>query len=240
MKNILIIDPNHSLSLESMTVLEEYNIKFKIEDDFRKLKNRAGYELYRISSYDAILIDLNIDNKKGLVICNKIRHYGFDKSIFAFDSVDDLDYMKFAIQNGADEYIKVPISNSELIYRIVQSEIKKEIKHDQIKVPIDIDFNVNKDIITHGLITIDKSKMEVFYNDIMIQLTRKEYELFLILAESFNKVLSKDELKNELYGSKSVKRSSIDFLINRIRNKLDRIHNCTTIKTVVGIGYIYC
>ena len=40
MKNILIVDPNHTLSIESMTILEEYNIKLNLEHDFRKLKNK--------------------------------------------------------------------------------------------------------------------------------------------------------------------------------------------------------
>ncbi|MDD5571085.1 MAG: response regulator transcription factor [Bacteroidales bacterium] len=173
---------------------------------------------------DLIILDVMMPGMDGIETCREIKQINILKNILIiFLSARAEDYSQIAgYDAGADDYITKPIK-----LRILISKIKALLKRfslDEIKTNI-IDF---------GEIKIDKENYTVVKKNINISLPKKEFELLVFLASKPNRLFTRDEIMNRVWGTSTiVGERTLDVHIRKLREKLGD----DLIKTVKGVGF---
>lgn len=175
---------------------------------------------------DLIILDIMMPVMDGIEACQELKQLpALNKTIIAFLTARTEDYSQIAgFDAGADDFIKKPIRPNVFITRIKALLRRKKQFED--------DSNV---IIVKDLI-IDKDKYLVVKNGHKTQLPKKEFELLHFLTSKPNKVFSREEIYNKVWGDEViVGERTIDVHIKKIREKI----GFGSIKTFKGVGYSY-
>jgi len=173
---------------------------------------------------EIILLDVMMPEMDGIEACRLIREIpSLKNSRIIFLSARNEDYTQLsAFDAGADDYISKPVKPKILLKKI--SSIFKRIHKKDNKIQL----------IDLGEIKIDRNKYLVFINKNEIQLPKKEFELFFLLASKPGNVFSRDEIMNKVWGSDVIVGDrTIDVHIRKLREKIGDLY----FKTVKGIGY---
>ena len=173
---------------------------------------------------EIILLDVMMPEMDGIEACRLIREIpSLKNSRIIFLSARNEDYTQLsAFDAGADDYISKPVKPKILLKKI--SSIFKRIHKKENKIQL----------IDLGEIKIDRNKYLVFINKNEIQLPKKEFELFFLLASKPGNVFSRDEIMNKVWGSDVIVGDrTIDVHIRKLRVKIGDLY----FKTVKGIGY---
>ncbi len=166
-----------------------------------------------LSAIEEIRKDPKIGNLPIIVLTAK------DKE---FDKVIGLD-------RGADDYMTKPFSVLELAAR-VRSQLRRESGR-EAKQP---------DSMKEGDLTICPETREVYLRDQLIHLTLKEYELLKYLMENKSRVVTREQILNQIWGYEYEGESrTLDMHIRSLRQKLED-GNAEMIRTVRGVGYRFC
>lgn len=178
---------------------------------------------------DLAIFDVMLPQMDGLTAVKKIRQMSAisQMSIMMLTAKDSEIDKVLGLDGGADDYMTKPFGVLELTARI--RSLLRRCKSKQI---------MSRDnIISFNNITINTSIREVKKNDIPLELTFKEYELLIYLIDNKNRVVSRDELLDKIWGVNFVSETrTLDMHIRTLRQKLDDSdHSC--IKTIRGVGY---
>ena len=180
MKSILIVEdePNISDFIKGELEYEGYNVSIK-ED------GRKGLEEALRNEYDLIILDVMLPSMNGFEICRRLKREKQSPVIMlsAKDSVMD---KVNGLQIGADDYIAKPFAIEELLARI--------------EVVFRRQDSLNNSIVKFKDIVINKSSRSVKRNGNEISLTNKEYELLMILVDNKDKVVTREELLEKIWG----------------------------------------
>ena len=171
-----------------------------------------------------ILMDVMMPEMSGIEACSEIKQIDeLSETMIIFLSARSEDYTQIsAYDAGADDYISKPIKPKILLKKI--SNIAKKIKSNK-NIPIVLDL---------GSIKINREEYLVTQNKNEIMLPRKEFELLFLLASKPEKVFTRDEIMNKVWGTQVVVGDrTIDVHIRKLREKIGDKH----IKTLKGVGY---
>ena len=217
MYKILIIDDDLDL-LEMLTdALEDAQYDVTAIDSFEDFVPQEA------NIHDVIILDVMMPNIDGFEICQILRKYTINPIIFLTAKVEEYDIVK-GLNLGADDYITKPFSVKALLAR-VDAHIRRE--HD---------FTDRKEF-TISEVKFDFYKKSVSYRGNIINLTKKEYELCLLLATHENRVYTREEIYTIFYNIDSCAEFRvITQFIYQIRKKLLK-YNIDPIESVWGIGY---
>lgn len=191
---------------------------------------REGLALAINEEWDLILLDLMLPEISGLEVCRRLRPIKNIPVIImtARDSVMD---RVAGLDLGADDYIVKPFAIEELLARI--RAVLRRIGIEEGQRQVRQTKLVYRDII------VEKENRTVKRADELIELTKREYELLVILMENINNVLSRVELLNKVWGYKTeVETNVVDVYVRYLRNKIDTPDQPSYIQTVRGTGYV--
>jgi len=219
---MLIADDNTAIS----SILAEYAKK----DGFTTIiaKDGAGaLRLFKDQSPDVILLDVMMPEIDGFEVCREIRKTSVVPIIMVTARGEDFEKI-MGLDIGADDYIVKPFSPGEVMAR-VRAMLRRIEKISTVSINI---YNISN-------LVINLDEYNVLVNDINIALTKKEIELLWTLTTNPNKVFSRDNLLNNLWGYDYYGDSrTVDSHIKRLRAKLDeQEHSGWDIKTIWGVGY---
>ena len=173
---------------------------------------------------DIILMDVMMPEMSGIEACSEIRKIDqLSNTIIIFLSARSEDYTQIsAYDAGADDYISKPVKPKILLKKI--SNIAKKIKSE----------NTYSKILDFGSLKINREKYLVVKNKNEILLPRKEFELLFLLGSKPEKVFTREEIMNKVWGSLDIVGDrTIDVHIRKLREKIGEKH----IKTIKGVGY---
>ena len=173
---------------------------------------------------DIILMDVMMPEMSGIEACSEIRKIDkLSNTIIIFLSARSEDYTQIsAYDAGADDYISKPVKPKILLKKI--SNIAKKIKSE----------NTYSKILDFGSLKINREKYLVINNKNEILLPRKEFELLFLLGSKPEKVFTREEIMNKVWGSLDIVGDrTIDVHIRKLREKIGEKH----IKTIKGVGY---
>lgn len=194
---------------------------------------REGLQSALDNDWDIILLDLMVPGLNGLEICRRIRQVKKTPIIMmtARDSVID---RVAGLDHGADDYIVKPFAIEELLARIRSIFRRIEFENEQAQ-----DEDTQQTIVTYKDLSIEKENHVVRRGNEVIELTKREYELLLILMENINVVLARDLLLQKVWGYETqIETNVVDVYIRYLRNKIDRPGDESYIQTVRGTGYV--
>jgi len=220
LQNILIADDNKQI----VFILEEYAKK----DGFTVTIAGDGEEALKKAlndPFDIILLDVMMPKMDGFAVCREIRKNSTVPIIMITARSEDFERI-MGLDNGADDYIVKPFSPGEVMARI-RAILRRIGKDGGTKI-----FNF-------GSLSVNLDEYITKVNGKKIALTKKEMELLWILATNKNKVFSRDQLLNSLWGYDYFGDDrTVDSHIKRLRAKLGKVpHPDWDIKTIWGVGY---
>lgn len=189
-----------------------------------------GLKLALSDSFNLIILDIMLAHIDGLEICRRVRKVSNVPILLVSAKKDEMDKI-MGLGIGADDYIVKPFSPSELVARVTAHINRYErLTNTQDKTNTIIEIDSLK---------IDKESRRVYVNGNEITFTNKEFDLLAYLAESPDKVFSKEELFRIIWGYDSMgETSTVTVHVNRIRDKLfSQDKNFEYVNTVWGKGY---
>lgn len=175
-----------------------------------------------------LLLDVSLPGMDGFAVCREVRKIG-SLPILIISARDGKEDMLNGFRLGADDYIGKPVDPDLLVAKIRSLLTRAYGAHGE------------REILSSGDVTIDKTRRKVYKKGVCIELNGKEYELLLLLAENPGKTLDKDFLFNRIWGMDSFSENqTLTVHIKMLRNKIeDDPRRPEHIKTVWGVGYRY-
>ncbi len=224
MQNILIADDNPDIT----DVLALYAKK----EEFEPIIATDGEEAIRLfhqCNPAVVLLDVMMPKEDGYEVCRKIRAKSDVPVILITARGEDFEKI-MGLDIGADDYIVKPFSPSEVMARVraVLRRMSKKEKEQE-----------SENLLTISNLVINLDEYTLHIGDKKISLTKKEIETMWTLANNPNKVFTRDNLLDSLWGFDYFGDSrTVDSHIKRLRAKLDIVeHPAWSIKTIWGVGY---
>ncbi len=226
MKKILIIEDEITIAELQRDYLEVNGFSVDIQQ-----QGDIGLKKALEESYDLIILDLMLPMMDGFEICRQIRKVKDIPILMISAKKEDVDKIR-GLGLGADDYITKPFSPSELVAR-VKAHLSR---YDRLSTNKN---NGEKEEIKIRGLSIDKTSRRVFVNEREITLTTKEFDLLTLLASNPNRVYTKDELFDKVWGMESLGDiATVTVHIRRVREKIELDpSNPKYIHTIWGVGY---
>jgi len=222
----LIADDNADITqvLAAYTTKEGYNPVIAADGE-------EALRLFDETSPSAVLLDVMMPKIDGYEVCRKIREKSNVPIILVtargegFEKIMGLDI-------GADDYIVKPFEPSELIARINSHFRRSYVFTKNIVNTINCDREVNN-------LKISIKTHKVYYGNIEIELTPKEFDILWLLMEEPGKVYNMDDIHYKIWGDKVLENEVNPVMVHvrRIRSKFEKIGLKSVILTVWGVGY---
>lgn len=224
MQYILIADDNQDIT----DVLSAYAEK----EGFEPIIAADGEEaVNKFNEYNpaVVLLDVMMPKEDGYEVCRKIRNKSNVPVILITARGEDFERI-MGLDIGADDYIVKPFSPSEVMAR-VRAVMRRMTKSDVV--------TKSENTLSVGNLEINLEEYTLYIDGTKMSMTKKEIETMWTLASNPNKVFTRDNLLDSLWGFDYFGDSrTVDSHIKRLRAKLDKIeHPSWNIKTIWGVGY---
>lgn len=210
-------------------------IRFSLEQDGMEVDcaydGEEALKLARENAYDMILLDVMLPKYDGFQVCQQIRDFSDVPVVMLTAKGDDMDKI-LGLEYGADDYITKPFNILEVKARI-KAIMRRTGKRDS-KV-------VTDKVIMKRDMKIDCESRRVFIGEKEINLTAKEFDLLELLAMNPNKVYSRENLLNIVWGYEYPGDArTVDVHIRRLREKIERNPSDPKyVYTKWGVGYYF-
>ena len=204
-------------------------VKFNLENEGYEVEcaydGASAVELARNGRFDLIILDVMMPELDGQEACMRIREFSNVPIIMLTAKSEVFDRIQ-GLEMGADDYIVKPFEMKELIARINAVLRRTEIPNDTSKR------------LTFDKLVIDLDSYELIVDGKKIDTPPKELELLYHLASTPNRVYTRNQLLDEVWGFDYFGDSrTVDVHIKRLREKIENVSSQWALKTVWGVGY---
>ena len=177
------------------------------------------------NEYDAIILDVLLPGKSGILVCRSIRERGNQVPILMLTALDAVEHRIAGLDSGADDYLTKPFDFGELLARLrALTRRRGEVMTPRIVV---------------GDLVIDTLRHSVSRNGREITLTAKEFAFLLHLARSAGRVVTRAELMAHVWDdTRNTYSNIIDVYASRLRRKIDEGEKVQLFTTLRGTGFV--
>ena len=220
---ILIVDDEENICELVRLYIEKEGFDAIIANDGQEAVAKFNKE-----KPDLILLDIMLPINDGWQVCREIRAQSKVPIIMLTAKGETFDKV-LGLELGADDYVVKPFEPKELIARI-RAVLRRSADS--------VDEKADEDELSFDGLKINQSTYEVYIDDKKVEMPPKEFELLYFLAKNTNKVFTRDQLLDEIWGYEFFGDSrTVDVHIKRIREKLEGENRTWALKTVWGVGY---
>lgn len=171
-------------------------------------------------------MDIMLPGIDGIQLTKMMRFKKIHTPILMLSALSDTDDKVNALDSGADDYLVKPFHFKELISRVNALTRRTKFNYDKVET-----------LYTLGSLAINPEEHKVTENDVLIDLSPREYKLLLFLLENRNKVMSRTQILNAVWGINYDNNTNVvDVYISYLRNKIEQNHKF--IHTIKGTGYM--
>ena len=219
-RNILVVEDDRNISELIRMYLEKEGFEVRLAYDGGK-----AVEEYDKRAPDMVLLDIMLPVMDGWGVCAHIREKG-KTPIIMLTAKSDVGDRITGLEMGADDYLVKPFEMKELMARINAVLRRSEIPDD------------TKKRLTFDKLVIDLDSYELLVDGKKIDTPPKELELLYHLASTPNRVYTRNQLLDEVWGFDYFGDSrTVDVHIKRLREKVEGVSDQWELKTVWGVGY---
>ncbi|MBP3319541.1 MAG: response regulator transcription factor [Ruminiclostridium sp.] len=219
-RKVLIVEDESNIAELVNLYLKKEGYETLVAEDGGK-----ALELYRVFRPDLVLLDIMLPVMDGWAVCAKIRETDSTPIIMLTAKGETIDKVA-GLEMGADDYIVKPFEMKELLARV----------HAVLRRLGDEDVKARRLAFDGLVINLDSYELEV--KGTRIDTPPKELELLFHLASSPNRVFTRNQLLDEVWGFDYFGDSrTVDVHIKRLREKLEGVSDQWSLKTVWGVGY---
>lgn len=191
------------------------------------LDGRRALEIFREGGIDLAILDIMMPKADGVTVCREIRKESKMPVIMLTAKGETFDKV-LCLDLGADDYIVKPFEGKELVAR-VKAVLRRTLPEDT--------ENTEK-IVSYENITVNLTNYELIINGSSMDIPPKELELLYYLASHPNRVFTREQLLEDVWGFDYYGDSrTVDVHIKRIREKIEGLSEKWTLKTVWSVGY---
>src|SRR5437016_4021783 len=221
MEKILVVEDDRTVqnALKRLFASSGYNVEIA-------RTGTAGLESVRTALPSAVILDLRLPGMAGQDVCREIKNTAPALPVVVLSASTDVVDKVLLLEIGADDYVTKPFSPRELLAR-VRAAMRRTSR------------SALTDAFAFGSISVDFAKMEVLRSGQSLPLTAQEFRLLKFFAQNPGRVLSRDELLNEVWGYQDYPSTrTVDNHIWKLRSKLeDDPDRPLHFQTVHGAGY---
>ncbi|MFT3980470.1 MAG: response regulator transcription factor [Ferruginibacter sp.] len=186
-----------------------------------------GFNMAIASSFDVIILDIMLPRMSGMELCRQIREKKIQTPILFLTALGTTENIVAGLNAGGDDYLVKPFNFAELEARIYSLNRRNNIAAQQ------------DESIKIGLLSVDLQSKLVHYNGEFINLTSTEYRLLEYFFNNRNRVLSRIEILEHVWGIDfNMGTNVVDVYVNYLRKKVDKDSSQKLIHTVIGMGYM--
>ena len=206
-------------------------LKLYFENEGYKIKTAydgvEGLNTFKIYNPDLVLLDIMMPKKDGWQVCREIREIS-PKPVIMITAKGEVFDKVLGLELGADDFIVKPFDMKELSARI-KAVLRRFNAHSKTN---------DDEVVKFENIEISLQKYELKLNGKAIDIPPKELELLYFLASNCNRVFTRDQLLDKVWGFDYLGDSrTVDVHVKRLREKLEGISDKWVLKTVWGVGY---
>jgi len=218
---LLIIEDELDITNLMLKYFKREGYHCEVAASFKEgLKKLISYE------YDCVIVDLNLPGGDGMELVHSIRRDDNQTGVIITSARDTIDDRIVGLEAGADDYLTKPFHLSEL-----NARIKAVLRRKTNQFSQEMDF---------GELKIMLDERNVYANNTILKLTKKEFDILVYLARNKNRVVTKDSIAEYLWGDYMEDVASFDFIyahVKNLRKKLSEAGCGEFLKTIYGIGY---
>ena len=186
-----------------------------------------GLSLFKVYDPDLVLLDIMMPRKDGWQVCREIREVS-PKPVIMITAKGEVFDKVLGLELGADDFMVKPFDMKELSARI-KAVLRRFNAHSK---------TMDDEIVRFENIEVSLQKYELKLNDKAIDIPPKELELLYFLASNCNRVFTRDQLLDKVWGFDYLGDSrTVDVHVKRLREKLEGVSDKWVLKTVWGVGY---
>lgn len=219
---ILVVDNDSTISdlLKIYFTNEGYDVKTAAD-------GMEGLAYFKMFEPDLVLLDVMLPQKDGWQVCREIREMS-SKPIIIISAKGEVFDKVLGLELGADDYLVKPFDIKELSARV-----KAVLRRCQMHTG-----HSDEEVIKFENIEISLQKYELKLRGKSVDIPPKELELLYFLASNYNRVFTRDQLLDKVWGFDYLGDSrTVDVHVKRLREKLEGISDKWVLKTVWGVGY---
>ena len=218
---ILVVEDDRAVQKALIRLFEAEGYAVQIAPD-----GNAAVEIFRSSVPSAVVLDLRLPGISGREVCREFKQSSPAVPIIVLSATSDVSDKVLLLELGADDYVTKPFSPRELLAR-VRAALRRTLRP-QIT-----------ERFSFGDVSIDFTKMEILREGRTIALTAQEFKTLKFMAQNAERVITRDELLNEVWGYHNYPSTrTVDNHILKLRQKLEKDPgNPVHFRTVHGVGY---
>ena len=221
-KRILVIDDDTNICELLRVYLENEGYEVKVAND-----GVEGITLFKSCDPDLVLLDIMLPKKDGWEVCRQIRECS-SKPVIMITAKGEVFDKVLGLELGADDFVVKPFDMKELSARIravLRRANSREREH-------------SNDVIKFDNIEINMDEYTLKLKGKSVDIPPKELDLIHYLASNYNRVFTRDQLLDKVWGYDFAGDSrTVDVHIKRLREKLEGVSDKWVLKTVWGVGY---
>jgi len=218
---ILVVEDDPAVQKALRRLFETEGYAVETQSD-----GKSALDSFHASAPAAIVLDLRLPKVSGRDVCKEIKSIAPGLPVVVLSAASDVSDKVLLLELGADDYVTKPFSPRELLARI-----RAALRHTA--------RTAETQVVSFDDISADFRKMEVKRDGTLVVLTAQEFKTFQFLVQNADRVISRDELLNEVWGYQNYPSTrTVDNHILKLRQKLEKdpsspIH----FRTVHGMGY---
>ena len=221
-EKILVVDDDTNICELLRLYLEKEGYVVKIVND-----GVSAINAFKQENPDLTLLDIMIPKLDGWQVCREIRKFS-DKPIIMLTAKGETFDKVLGLELGADDYVTKPFDTKEVVARI-KAVLRRT-------APASDTSDVKE--VNYDKLSINLTNYEMKVNGVSVDTPPKELELIYHLASNPNRVFTRDQLLDEVWGSDYYGDSrTVDVHIKRLREKLEGVSDKWELKTVWSVGY---
>jgi DNA-binding response OmpR family regulator len=219
---IFVVEDDEKLCALAKEYLERYGFEIYTVEDFKNVEE----EFRRIKPH-LVLLDINLPYYDGFHLCRIMRRESTSPIIFTSARNSDFEQVR-GLELGADDYITKPFS-FELLLAKVKASLRRI--YGEYSAEREEEANI-------GSLQLHKDSFKISFKGRELELTKNEFKLVKKLIENKDKVVTREELLEELWDESAfVDDNTLTVNVTRVKSKLNELGLQEVIKTKRGVGY---